>query len=250
MAANPPQSNPAPQSPPPTGPGPTFWSKLVEAAFLFLPKQLEDARKRGLLWVLAVAGFIVFAVPLLVVLMAAASLALIERLNWDVTNKLRESYVSYIYTGFDIERRTGSIGRIDYFQAIDFLISPTRSSSYSINLVPGQRATVSLSTVRLHVTNSECALGSEVRPALLSVRLNGFEIDRLSANDDEVQPKKAEVDARFWKKHLADFDPEQSSFTLEFIPTEYVQKQCASLAVRGSVTVFKDVFTDRKTGAK
>jgi signal transduction histidine kinase len=251
MAASPPHANPVQPATPATGSSPSIWHKLLEAAFLFLPKQLEDARKRGLLWVLAVAGFTLFVLPPLVVLMTGVSLTLLEKLEWNVATDLRKRYVAFIYSSFDIERRAGNVDRIDYFQSIDFVTPPNKPSKYTINLVPGQRAMVSLSTVRLYVTSPKCALKhEEERPELLVLRLNEIEVAKLKENDDATQPKTARIDHDFWSKHLQSFSRDQTSFVLEFVPTAYVQKQCAHLAVRGSVTVFKDMFNAKEPGAK
>lgn len=245
MAANPPSPPPAPSPPPPPPPARSLKQKVLEAVMLFLPKQFEVAWNRGLLWVLAALIFTVFIAPPVVVLLAAFSLKMLERPGWDITDKIRQSYVSYIYSGFDIDRRSGSVEHIDYFQAIDFVAPPKEPTSVTINLVPRQKARISFSTIKLVPRTPKCALQPERKGEVMVLRLQGIEVRRFAEYEDQSEPKEVVFNEDFWKKHLKDEDSSQRSFVLEFIPTDAVQKQCAYLAVKGSVTVFKDVYKEK-----
>lgn len=220
----------------------TLRQKLLEAVMLFLPKQVETAWNRGLLWVLAAIFVTVFIVPPVIVMLAAFSLNLLEKPGWEATDRLRESYINFIYSGFDIARRAGSVNHIDYFQAIDFVTPPREPTLVTINLVPGQHAQIALSTIKLVPKSPKCALQPERKGEVMSLRLHGIEVRHFAEYEDPAEPKEANLDEAFWKKNLAAFDSSQRSFVLEFNPSDAVQKQCAYLAVKGSVTVFKDVF--------
>jgi hypothetical protein len=229
-----------------------LWRRLLAVLMLFVPGPIQQAQKQGMLTVLLVVFLMIFALPPLLVWLAAFALNTLTNLDWPATNALRKSYLEFIYRGFDIEALAQGQAakqniRLDYFQLLDFEVRPNVTRSDRISLSPGQRAILQVKLLRQVVPpGTRCSLPPGAAHELLVVRLEDVELRRLKEFDDELDPKQIQIDDDFWRKNIAKFPPAEKArdMTLSFEPSEFVKKEkCGSLVLRGDLKVFKDVYT-------
>ncbi len=218
--------------------------RVRDVVLAFLPSQLREIVKQGLLKTLLVLATVIVVLPPAIVMLAAFWVKQLNGVDIDAVRSLRASYVRVVQEAFSFEEVAArSNVRLDYFQWLTAEFQPKVKTfkEFRISIQRRQKAQINVQTVTYKANDPSCSIPEE-DIELVSVHLGGELIRLLKqvSNSELTIP----INDHWWKAHGEKFDPDEPAQRLTFQLTKEAKglPECGRIFVEGSISVFKDVF--------